>query len=444
MRDGLLRVTGPRDLDARVPRRAQVLPRGALRPPRAERGRSHDRGSAVAGLAACLGWLPFLWRPLSPDEGGFLIVASQWGSGIVAVRRLLGRPAAGADRALRAGRRARRPVGRCGCSGRVAVVATVLLAGVLGRLAAPERRSAPADRPPGPPRSSPPRRCSAAPSSTASCWRCRSSLAGHRRVVGRVARQRSDARGAGRLRPARRRRRRARGPHQAEPARRLRGGPGPGAGHPAHQRLVAGVGRRSAVLTVLLALPGEPRPRHACRRPVGRGRRPSAATPHEVIAESATGTTPRRLAGVLGRAGRAARPPFVAVALPGPAARPVRPTAAATCAGRPCVLLVVGAAGGAAGRQLLAALPDGAGPRAGAARCGVRPAPARDGDPTPRWCRTRWPRSSRRSRRSATSSCIPIDRPEAAGHRLPRGRRRARATARSSCSAAPTSSARPG
>ena len=35
----------------------------------------------LMAAAACTGWLPFLWRPLSPDEGGFLIVASQWGPG---------------------------------------------------------------------------------------------------------------------------------------------------------------------------------------------------------------------------------------------------------------------------------------------------------------------------------------------------------------------------
>src|SRR3982750_230264 len=29
----------------------------------------------------CVGWLPFVGRPLSPDEAGFLIVGGQWGEG---------------------------------------------------------------------------------------------------------------------------------------------------------------------------------------------------------------------------------------------------------------------------------------------------------------------------------------------------------------------------
>ena len=97
---------------------------------------------AVLAAAACLGWLPFLWRPLSPDEGGFLIVASQWGPGTSLygdywVDRppvLIGLFALAdgiADPwALR-------------LLGTIAVVVAVLLAGLVGRLAAPATRIGP-------------------------------------------------------------------------------------------------------------------------------------------------------------------------------------------------------------------------------------------------------------------------------------------------------------
>jgi hypothetical protein len=98
--------------------------------------------SPALALAALLGWLPFLWRPLSPDEGGFLIVASQWGPGsslygdywvdrppvligLFALADGLGDPWA-----LRL----------LGCA---AVVGTVLLAAQVGRLAAPATRIGP-------------------------------------------------------------------------------------------------------------------------------------------------------------------------------------------------------------------------------------------------------------------------------------------------------------
>lgn len=35
----------------------------------------------VVAAAAALGWTPFVAAPLSPDEGGFLMVASQWRPG---------------------------------------------------------------------------------------------------------------------------------------------------------------------------------------------------------------------------------------------------------------------------------------------------------------------------------------------------------------------------
>jgi hypothetical protein len=93
-------------------------------------------------LAALLGWLPFLWRPLSPDEGGLLVVASQWGPGsslygdywvdrppvLIGLYALV--DGVGDPWALRL----------LGC---LAVVMTVLLAALVGRLAAPATRIGP-------------------------------------------------------------------------------------------------------------------------------------------------------------------------------------------------------------------------------------------------------------------------------------------------------------
>lgn len=90
----------------------------------------------MATLTCLLGWLPFLARPLSPDESGLLMVARQWGPGdslygdywvdrpplliaLVALGDLLG-----GDAGLR-------------FLGIVAVFASVLLAGLLGRAVAP-------------------------------------------------------------------------------------------------------------------------------------------------------------------------------------------------------------------------------------------------------------------------------------------------------------------
>jgi hypothetical protein len=90
-----------------------------------------------------MGWLPFLWRPLSPDEGGFLIVASQWAPGSslygdywvdrppVLIGLFALADGIGDPWALR-------------LLGTLAVVATVLLAGLIGRLAAPATRIGPA------------------------------------------------------------------------------------------------------------------------------------------------------------------------------------------------------------------------------------------------------------------------------------------------------------
>ncbi len=97
---------------------------------------------ALATLTCLLGWLPFMARPLSPDESGLLMVARQWGPGdslygdywvdrppfliaLVAVGDLLG--GAWGLRAL----------------GMVAVFVSVLLAGLLGRAVAPLAPTAP-------------------------------------------------------------------------------------------------------------------------------------------------------------------------------------------------------------------------------------------------------------------------------------------------------------
>ena len=100
------------------------------------------RGVVLMAAAACTGWLPFLWRPLSPDEGGFLIVASQWGPGSslygdywvdrppVLIGLFALADGVGDPWALRV----------LGC---VAVVATVLLAALVGHLAAPATRIGP-------------------------------------------------------------------------------------------------------------------------------------------------------------------------------------------------------------------------------------------------------------------------------------------------------------
>ena len=100
------------------------------------------RGVTLLAALACLGWLPFLLRSLSPDEGGFLLVASQWAPGSslygdfwvdrppVLIGLFALADGVGDPWALR-------------LLGTAAVVATVLLAGVVGRLAAPAVRTAP-------------------------------------------------------------------------------------------------------------------------------------------------------------------------------------------------------------------------------------------------------------------------------------------------------------
>lgn len=90
----------------------------------------------MLAVAACSGWLPFVNRPLSPDEGGFLVVASQWSEGsslygdywvdrpplLIAIFEVADR--LGGALPLRV-------------IGTLAVVAAVVLAGLVGRAAAP-------------------------------------------------------------------------------------------------------------------------------------------------------------------------------------------------------------------------------------------------------------------------------------------------------------------
>ena len=95
--------------------------------------------AAVAGLC----WLPFVGRALSPDEGGLLLLAAQWspGSSLYGdyfVDRPPGLISLVALADVAGGAWALRVLGI------LAVVATVLLSGVLGRLAAPGRAAAPA------------------------------------------------------------------------------------------------------------------------------------------------------------------------------------------------------------------------------------------------------------------------------------------------------------
>ncbi|WP_244929833.1 hypothetical protein [Nocardioides sp. W7] len=100
-----------------------------------------SRVGLLAALA-CLGWVPFMGRTLSPDEGGMLIVGGQWAPGsslygdywvdrppvLVALFALA--DGAGGAWALRT-------------MGVLAVLASVALAGLVGRLAVPSSRSAP-------------------------------------------------------------------------------------------------------------------------------------------------------------------------------------------------------------------------------------------------------------------------------------------------------------
>ena len=96
----------------------------------------------VMAAGVCLAWLPFAGRSLSPDEAGYLIVGGQWAEGSslygdfwvdrppVLIAIFEAADALGGAVPLR-------------LIGALAAVLTVILSGVLGRIAAPERRSAP-------------------------------------------------------------------------------------------------------------------------------------------------------------------------------------------------------------------------------------------------------------------------------------------------------------
>jgi hypothetical protein len=97
---------------------------------------------AVMAAAVCLGWLSFAGRALSPDEAGYLIVGGQWGHG----SSLYGDYWVDRPPALIAIFEAADALGGqvpLRLLGALAALLTVVLSGVLGRIAAPERRSAP-------------------------------------------------------------------------------------------------------------------------------------------------------------------------------------------------------------------------------------------------------------------------------------------------------------
>jgi hypothetical protein len=93
-------------------------------------------------VAVFVAWLPFIGRSLSPDEAGYLLVGGQWGEGSSLYGDLwVDRPPA-----LVAIFEAADALGGAvplRLIGALAAVLTVVLSGVLGRIAAPERRSAP-------------------------------------------------------------------------------------------------------------------------------------------------------------------------------------------------------------------------------------------------------------------------------------------------------------
>lgn len=96
----------------------------------------------VMAAAVFLAWLPFVRRALSPDEAGYLIVGGQWGHG----SSLYGDYWVDRPPALVAIFEAADALGGTvplRLVGATAALLSVVLAGVLGRAAAPERRSAP-------------------------------------------------------------------------------------------------------------------------------------------------------------------------------------------------------------------------------------------------------------------------------------------------------------
>ncbi|GAW50974.1 MULTISPECIES: hypothetical protein [unclassified Nocardioides] len=119
-----------------------VVTRPAPSPPPARVPAARWRGVAVVALAAALLWLPNLLRPLSSDEGGFLLVASQWSPGTSLYGNYwVDRP----PLLIGLFQLADEGGGRTGLRllGLLAVVVSVLLAGRIGRLAAPHTSAAP-------------------------------------------------------------------------------------------------------------------------------------------------------------------------------------------------------------------------------------------------------------------------------------------------------------
>jgi hypothetical protein len=96
----------------------------------------------LMAAGAFLSWLPFAGRSLSPDEAGYLIVGGQWSEG----SSLYGDYWVDRPPALIAIFEAADALGGAvplRLIGALASLLTVVLSGVLGRVAAPERRSAP-------------------------------------------------------------------------------------------------------------------------------------------------------------------------------------------------------------------------------------------------------------------------------------------------------------
>jgi 4-amino-4-deoxy-L-arabinose transferase-like glycosyltransferase len=96
----------------------------------------------VMALGVFVSWLPFAGRSLSPDEAGYLIVGGQWSHG----SSLYGDYWVDRPPALVAIFEAADALGGAvplRLFGALAALLTVVLSGVLGRIAAPERRSAP-------------------------------------------------------------------------------------------------------------------------------------------------------------------------------------------------------------------------------------------------------------------------------------------------------------
>ena len=353
-----------------------------------------------------LGWLPFVGRSLSPDEAGYLIVGGQWGHG----SSLYGDYWVDRPPALIAIFEAADALGGAvplRLFGALAAVLTVVLSGVLGRFAAPERRSAPLLT------AGTAAVCVATPLIGGTV--VNGELLGLPFLVAGIlayvaaAASRHQVRGLP-AQPGRGCGRGGRGTGQAEPGRRVRGGGRPGV----HQRggpaeVPRAAGRRADHNRDRRG--GRVGSRHRARRPLGRRRHlPRSMRP---ASWPATAATPRpgwpSLVGALAASGV----PLVVAAFAWKGRGDA--VAAGTMdrarpAGRGLRPAHLRAARRVPGRQLLAALPDGAGARSRAVRGRVRAA-AGAGDPEHRRLRSRWP-ASPPSPHSAGSAAHPVDRKE--------------------------------